>query len=99
MVKIVWTELAVSDLKEIHDYIALDSARYASITATKIFIKIQPVSERPYLGRMVPEFAMTSIREMIEGNYRIIYRIRNKNKIEVLRVFHTARVLKKKYLK
>lgn len=29
MVKIVWTEQAVSDLKDIHDYISKDSKRYA----------------------------------------------------------------------
>ncbi len=32
MVKIVWTELSTSDLKEIHSFIAGDSIRYASIT-------------------------------------------------------------------
>ena len=32
MVKIVWTELSTTDLKEIFDYIAKDSERYATIT-------------------------------------------------------------------
>jgi plasmid stabilization system protein ParE len=40
MVKIVWTELSISDLKEIFDYIAEDSIRYASITATKIYQRV-----------------------------------------------------------
>jgi plasmid stabilization system protein ParE len=32
MVKIVWTELSINDLREIYDYIAEDSVRYADIT-------------------------------------------------------------------
>ncbi len=37
MVKIVWTELSTSDLKEIFDYVADDSERYATITVNKIY--------------------------------------------------------------
>ena len=47
MVKIVWTELAISDLKEIFDYIADDSIRYASITANKIYQRVQQIIENP----------------------------------------------------
>ena len=64
MVKIVWTELSISDLKEIFDYIADDSIRYASITANKIYQSVQPIIENPYIGRMVPEFSKKSIREI-----------------------------------
>jgi len=99
MVRIVWTELSISDLKEIFDYIADDSIRYASITANKIFQRVQPISENPYIGRMVPEFLEKSIREVIDGNYRIIYRIRSKSQVDILRVYHVARSLKRKNLK
>jgi len=98
MVKIVWTELAISDLKEIFDYIADDSIRYASITANKIYQRVQPIIENPYIGRMVPEFSVKSIREVIDGNYRIIYRIRSKSQVDILRVYHGARSLNKKNL-
>jgi addiction module RelE/StbE family toxin len=99
MVKIVWTELSISDLKEIFDYIADDSIRYASITANKIYQNVQPIMENPYIGRMVPEFSKKSIREIINGNYRIIYLIKNKNQVDILRVYHVARSLRKKNLK
>jgi plasmid stabilization system protein ParE len=32
MIKLVWTEVSTEDLKEIFDYIANDSVRYATIT-------------------------------------------------------------------
>ena len=96
MVKIVWTELSISDLKEIFDYIADDSVRYASITVNKIYNKIQPVSHNPFIGRKVPEFNEVFLREVLEGNFRIIYRIKKENQVDVLRVYHMARSLKNK---
>ena len=98
MVKIVWTELSISDLKEIHIFIANDSTRYASITVNKIYQRTQPIADNPYMGRMVPEFGIKSIRELIEGNYRIIYRIKNKNQADILRIYHVSRRLRRKNL-
>jgi plasmid stabilization system protein ParE len=52
MAKIVWTELSTSDLKEIFDFIANDSLRYASITANKIYNRVQPMLLHHYtLGK------------------------------------------------
>jgi plasmid stabilization system protein ParE len=51
------------------------------------------------MGRMVPEFSQKSIRELIEGNYRIIYRIKNKNQVDILRIYHVARLLRRKNLR
>jgi toxin ParE1/3/4 len=99
MVKIVWTELSISDLREIFEYIADDSVRYASITTNKVYLRVQPLADNPLIGRIVPEFNEISIRELIEGNYRIIYRIKSEIQIDVLRVYHVARLLKKKNLK
>ncbi len=99
MVKVVWTDLSTTDLKEIFDYIADDSVRYASITANKIYQRVQPLSENPLMGRIVPEFNRKEIRELIEGNYRIIYLIKNTSEIDILRVYHVARLLRKKSLK
>jgi len=99
MVKIVWTEISIIDLKEIFEYIAEDSERYALITTQKIYQRAQEVISNPYSGRTVPEFNKKDIRELIEGNYRIIYRIKNVNQVDILRVYHSARILKKKSIK
>lgn len=99
MVKIVWTELSISDLKEIFDYIEEDSLRYAAITVSKIYHRVQQIINNPYMGKMVPEFNQKSIRELIEGNYRIIYRIKSKNQVDILRVYHVARLLRRKHLR
>lgn len=99
MVKIVWTEISVIDLKEIFDYIAEDSIRYAIITVDRIYNRAQTVSANPFLGRIVPELNEKLLREVIEGKYRIIYRIKSDIQVDIVRVYHTARLLKKKDLK
>ena len=95
MVKIVWTEISILDLKEIFDYIAEDSDRYATLTTNKIYQRVQVIADNPFLGRIVPEFNEKLLRELIEGNYRIIYRIKSESQIDILRVYHSARLLKR----
>jgi len=95
MVKIVWTELSRFDLKEIFDYIASNSQRYATITTNKIFQRVQAITNNPYSGKIVDEFNENSIRELIEGNYRIIYRIKTDKQVDILRIYHSARLLKR----
>ncbi|MBK7309461.1 MAG: type II toxin-antitoxin system RelE/ParE family toxin [Sphingobacteriaceae bacterium] len=47
----------------------------------------------PQSGRMVPEKNLAEIRELIEGNYRIFYRL-GKGKITILRIHNAARKIK-----
>ena len=68
MVKIVWTEMSIEDLKEIFEYISEDSIRYATITVDKIYLRAQIISDNPYIGRMVPEVNEKLLREMISDN-------------------------------
>jgi toxin ParE1/3/4 len=91
MVKIVWTDLSVFELKEIFDYISLDSKRYAKNQVENIKSKSQILKTMPDIGRIVPELENSEIRELIEGNYRIVYRIKTKNIVEILTVHHSSR--------
>jgi len=99
MVKIVWTQLSTNDLKDVFDYIALDSKRFAQITVNKIYIRAQDIIDNPYVGRIVPEFNDKKIREVISGNYRVVYKIINEFQVDILRVYHSARQLKREKLK
>lgn len=38
------------------------------------------------MGRAVPELPESELRELVEGNYRIVYRVRGK-RVQVLTVF------------
>lgn len=93
MVRLIWTDLAIDDLKSIHDFISLDSKVYAKRLVSKILKKIEQLQLQPQSGRIVPEFSDENIRELIEGNYRLVYKIIG-DKIFIVRINHSARLLK-----
>jgi plasmid stabilization system protein ParE len=72
--RIVWTRKALADLREIHDYIARDSPRYGQIQVERIQNAAEKIGRFPEIGRIVPEFPDGPWREVLTGNYRIIYR-------------------------
>lgn len=90
-----WSDEAFLSLQEIHAYIARDSECYASLEIEKILSYEDKICSYPYSGRMVPEYSVETIREFIEGHYRIIYQIQSDSQIEVLTVIHTARDMAK----
>jgi toxin ParE1/3/4 len=75
MVKIIWTDLAIEDLRSIHNYISKDSPFYANRFIEKLLFRVEQLKNYPKSGRKVPEIGDECIRELIEGNYRIIYRV------------------------
>ena len=93
MVRINWTRSAVADLKSISDYISKDSLHYARIQILKLKSRTKILRTNPHLGRVVPEFENESYRELIEGNYRIIYKIVDKERIDILTIHHAAKDL------
>ena len=88
MVKVLWTELARDDLKSIFDYISQDSEFYARRFADKLFLRVEALQDFPRMGRVVPEFENPSIRELVEGNYRVVYRVFD-DRVEVIRIRHS----------
>ena len=93
MVKIVWTDFAIEDLRLIHEFISKDSKRYADRFIEKLLERVDQLEMFPKSGRVVPEFNIETIRELIEGNYRIVYKT-STTQIVILRVHHAARQLK-----
>jgi toxin ParE1/3/4 len=100
MVKIIWTQRSLTDLKTIAEYISKDSLRYASLTIERIINVTLLLEKNPRLGRMVPKVGkVDTIREIILGNYRIIYKISSSAVIHILTVHHTSRRLRQTTLK
>lgn len=94
MAKVKWSNLALYDLRAIHDYVAQDSPKYADRLMDKLIERVDVLEQHPRIGRKVPEFNNEAIRELIEGNYRIIYRIESEDQIGIARIHHAARLLK-----
>ncbi len=99
MVRINWTFQAKNDLKSIAEFIAKDSAVYAKRQVLKIRGRTEILKEQIRIGRIVPEIDNPDIRELIEGNYRIIYKVVSNNRIDILTVHHSARDLTKREIK
>jgi toxin ParE1/3/4 len=90
-----WTDTAQGHLDAIYHYIAQNSPEYAKLMVDRLTRRSQQIAEFPQSGRVVPEYEMEQIREVIESPYRIIYYIKP-DQIDVLAVVHAARnVLRK----
>jgi toxin ParE1/3/4 len=85
-----WTEGSIDDLRKIGEYIAIDYQKYALIHVKRIREKAQILKLHPKSGRVVPEIGNEEIRELVYGNYRIIYKIVDENRVDVLTVYHSA---------
>jgi plasmid stabilization system protein ParE len=96
MVQINWTLQANDDLKAIAEYIKLDSLRYAKLQVIRIKSRTHILKSHPNAGRTVPEIENEQIRELIEGSYRIIYKVVSNNKVDILTIHHSARDLTKR---
>lgn len=96
MVQIVWLLDAKTDLKEIYEFIAPDSKRYARLQIERIKDCIKILKLQPQIGKIVQEINQSEIREIVEGNYRIIYRLISTEKIHILMVHHRARNLQRR---
>lgn len=92
MVKITWTDQALNDLEAICLFINRDSPHYAKIFANRAFESTDRLERFPLSGRIVPEIDNPDIREIILGNYRIIYRVLPKE-VEILTVHHGAKLI------
>ena len=77
-------------LIEIQDFIARANPKAAAQLVDRIVERGDALAKFPEMGRTVPELPGTGIREIIEGRYRIVYRIRAKA-IQVLTVFEGHR--------
>jgi len=90
--KIIWSPLAISRASEIADYIAQDKPSAAKRWINEVFIKVEQLKSSPQIGRVVPEISDNKFRELVYGNYRIIYRMEIKQ-ISILTIRHGKQIL------
>jgi addiction module RelE/StbE family toxin len=90
--QIITSPRAILDLAEIVRYIAQDNSVAAAKLGYALIEKTKILAEWPEMGRMVPEFNLPAIRELILPPYRIVYRVNHAQKIiGVARFWHSAR--------
>ena len=90
--KIIWSPLAIDRVAEIAEYIAQDSPTSAQKWVESIFQVVERLEKFPKSGRIVPEVMQDDFREIIHGNYRIIYRLQSES-VSILTVRHGRQIL------
>lgn len=89
--RLFWTETAKEDLLSIRRYISTDNPTAANRGVERLRLRARNALHAPLSGRMVPEFLREDIRELIEGNYRIVYQV-FEDRLVVLTVFEGHRL-------
>jgi toxin ParE1/3/4 len=89
-VRVLWTDAALNQLEAIRDFLSHTSPEYAQRIVERLVNRSEQVVAFPRSGRMVPEYELDEVRQVIEGSYRIIYLIKE-SQVEVLAVIHTSR--------
>jgi len=90
MSRLLWTEPAVADLDSIHAYISRDAIVYADAVILEILNAVERLVDFPESGRFVPELDDDQTRELLVGNYRVLYEV-DFDRVSILTVLHGAR--------
>ena len=91
--KVTWTEQAWERLLEIERFVARDDPRAAASLVDKLIDRSDGLAEHPERGRRLQELPDSGLRELLVGNYRLVYR-RTPKAVEVLTVFEGHRLLR-----
>ncbi len=93
MTQVIWAPQALRDVEAIRAYVGRDSVHYANLVVERIVAAASRLESHPLSGRMVPEVGDESLREVIYGSYRIVYRLKD-DVAEIATVFHGARLFR-----
>ena len=89
--RIHWSEPALANLEDIHNYIGRDAPGSADRVLRRLVTAVEPLLDQPRMGRVVAE-GDGRHRELIVDLYRIIYRV-EPHEIYIVTVVHGARDL------
>ncbi|MBU4320730.1 MAG: type II toxin-antitoxin system RelE/ParE family toxin [Nitrospinae bacterium] len=89
-----FAESAVSDLEGIQAYYDSEGAAATGRRLIEELVSaIERLADHPKSGRVVPEFNIEYLREVIKPPFRIVYRC-DKKKVRIVRIWRSERILK-----
>jgi toxin ParE1/3/4 len=92
--KVLLTESALKDLENtLHYYQEQGAAEQGARLAAELLKKSERLAKHPDSGRIVPEFRMPFLREVIVPLFRLVHR-RGGHMIWIIRVWRSERLLK-----
>ncbi len=89
-----FAESALVDLEALRAwYVEQDVPEIGARFVAEIFAQVEQLAEFPESGRIVPEFGLSAVRELLLPPFRVVYRI-GTERISIVRVWRSERLLK-----
>ncbi|MCF7824213.1 MAG: type II toxin-antitoxin system RelE/ParE family toxin [Candidatus Marinimicrobia bacterium] len=85
--RIIWSPLSLDRVTEIAKYVAEENRTAAVELVEHLFSRVAQLSEYPDSGPIVPELGRPDVRQLVDGSYRIIYKVETEI-ISILTVRH-----------
>lgn len=93
-VTVTFAVSAVDDLEDIHRWYSDQQVpEVGERLIGEVISSVERLTEFPESGRIVPEFGVAHLREIILPPYRVVYRL-DKLRVRVVRVWRSERQLK-----
>ncbi|HZV32980.1 MAG TPA: type II toxin-antitoxin system RelE/ParE family toxin [Verrucomicrobiae bacterium] len=90
--KVIISPSARTDLEGIVRFVARHNSDAAARLGYELITRAENLMNFPEMGRVVPEYKLPVLREVIYRSYRIIYRLQHDNqRIDIVRFWHGAR--------
>ena len=88
--QVYFSPSARQSLRDASDFVARASPAGGRRLRRRIIYRARQLAEFRNSGRVVPEFGTPVVRELIEGAYRIWYRVLD-DEVEIMAIIHGSR--------
>ena len=96
---VIWSNKANKDLKNIYEFIAIDSKYYANKVFREIILKVSGLNDFPQIGKVILEIDNKNLRELLLYSYRLIYRIDKNSNILIITIVHQRKIFNRENYK
>ena len=91
--RISFAASAVADLEAIRSWYAGQQApEVGERLLREIVAHVEQLADFPESGRIVPEFGLVQLREIIHAPFRIVYRV-DQDRVRIVRIWRSERLL------
>ncbi len=92
-IEITFAESAIQDLEDVLLYYQEKNLSHiGERLVNAVFEDIESLTDQPDMGRIVPEFELEYLRELIRPPFRIVYR-RDQKQVRIIRIWRSERLL------
>ena len=92
MVKLQFTLQTQSDLRNIHEYIALDSPANAKRFVKELKTRLEILKKYPEMGHLVLPERFKNLRQLLHKSYRIVYHSSD-DIVTIITIHHQSRLI------